>query len=182
MEEIFKDIKGYEGLYQVSNKGRVRILNYRKTGVCRIKKTYFKNGYERLSLCKNGKYKNYFVHRLVANTFLQNPYDLSQVNHKDEDKTNNCVSNLEWCTAKDNINYGTRNERVSKSMIGNKNFSLTTAITIKCLDLKTNEIIYYPSIMDAERQLMINHSAILYNLRKSNKPYKKRYIFTEINI
>ena len=123
----------YEGLYKVSNWGRILSLNYNGTGKSDLMTPGTDtNGYFYVGLWKNGKRKTCSVHRLVAFTFLENPENLPQVNHKDEDKTNNFVflnengsvdkekSNLEWKSPKDNINHGTRNERVSKAMTNGK--------------------------------------------------------------
>ena len=123
----------YDGLYKVSNLGRILSLNYRNTGkpdlMTPVEDT---DGYLQVDLRKNKKHKTCKVHRLIAETFLENPENLPEVNHKDEDKTNNFVflnedgsinkekSNLEWKTHKDNINHGTRNERVSKAMTNGK--------------------------------------------------------------
>ena len=123
----------YEGLYKVSNLGRILSLNYRNTGKTGLM-TPFENekGYLQVGLSKNGKTNLCLVHRLVAQTFIPNPDNLPEVNHKDEDKTNNFVflnedgtvnkekSNLEWKSHKDNINHGTRNERVSKALTNGK--------------------------------------------------------------
>lgn len=109
MEEIWRDIPGYLGLYQVSNFGRVlslitnRILKFNNAG----------KGYLQVTLCKDGIQKNYLVHRLVAMTFIQNPNNLPQVNHRNEVKTDNRVENLEWCSCKYNMNYGTARERTA---------------------------------------------------------------------
>ena len=122
MEELWKDIKDYEGVYQVSNLGRVRSLKFGKERILRT----FKDGcgYLMVHLCKDGKPKMFLVHRLVASSFLENPENLPCVNHKDEDKTNNFIGtpennfrdgNLEWCTNEYNTNYGTRNERAAKT-------------------------------------------------------------------
>lgn len=106
MIEEWRDIKGYEGHYQVSNLGRIKSLNYRQTCKEKIMELGFHNrGYLMAHLSKSGKQKNFFLHRLVAQTFIPNPYNLPQVNHKDENKSNNCVDNLEWCTAKYNQRY-----------------------------------------------------------------------------
>ena len=124
MNEIWKDIVGYEGLYQVSNLGNVKSLNYRRTGKERILKPVNNGcGYLQVNLCKNWNRRLFRIHRLVANAFLENPDNKSDVNHKDEDKTNNCVDNLEWMTRKENNNFGTRNERSSKSRINYKEMS-----------------------------------------------------------
>lgn len=114
--EIWLDIKGYEGLYQVSNHGRVRSLNYWKTGKVKIlSPSKDKDGYFQVVLCKNGKRKGYRVHRLVAEAFVPNWFNDPQINHIDENKENNNVDNLEWCDCKYNINYGKHNDRVSES-------------------------------------------------------------------
>lgn len=106
--EEWRDIKGYEGLYQVSNLGKVR----NKKG--KVLKQYRNNkGYPCVHMYKNNKYKTKNVHRLVAISFIENPNNLPQVNHKDEDKTNNVVTNLEWCTNKYNCNYGNHRRNVS---------------------------------------------------------------------
>ena len=115
-KEVWKDIEGYEGLYQVSNKRRVKSLNYKRSGKERIlKRLKNKWGYLFVHLQKDGKQKGCKLHRLVAQAFIPNPENYPEVNHRDEDKTNNAVDNLEWCTRKYNCNYGTRNEKVSKS-------------------------------------------------------------------
>ena len=116
MEEIWKDIKGYEGLYQVSNYGNVKSLNYRNTGKEKLlKSVQYNTGYLCVGLY-NKPNKLYLIHRLVAEAFIPNPDNLPCVNHKDEDKTNNHVNNLEWCTQLYNINYGSRNERMRESL------------------------------------------------------------------
>ena len=114
-KQIWKDIPEYKGLYQVNQVGQVRSLNYMKTGkVKRLKQHTDKYGYKRLEL----KGKLWTVHRLIALTFIPNPNNLPYVNHKDENPSNNNVNNLEWCDAKYNSNYGTRNERLSASKKG----------------------------------------------------------------
>lgn len=113
MDEIWRDIEGYEGLYQISNKGNVKSL-YK--GSERILRPWDNGcGYMNIGLFKNGMLKCIKVHRLVAITFIPNPYKLPEVNHKDENKKNNCVDNLEWMIHRDNLNYGTRNERAGYS-------------------------------------------------------------------
>ena len=108
--EIWKDIEGYENLYQVSNMGRIRSV---KTGRIRKSVTY-SSGYQYVNLSKNNSTKIYLIHRLVAKAFLPNPDNLPQVNHKNEQKDCNMVTNLEWCSKEYNINYGTRNEKVAE--------------------------------------------------------------------
>ena len=143
--EIWKDIKEYEGLYKVSNEGNVKSLQNNKEKI--LKPASDKDGYLHVNLCKNCEHKNYLIHRLVAAAFIPNTNNLPQVNHKDEDKTNNNVSNLEWCDCKYNNNYGTRNLKSSISQ-GKK---------VKCIE--TN--IVYHSINEAERQTGIDNSSII---------------------
>ncbi len=113
--EIWKDIKGYEGLYQVSNLGNVKSLKINKN------LSYRKSGRDRayltVSFRKDNASKSYYIHRLVAQTFIPNPENKPQVNHKDENTMNNCVDNLEWCTTRYNINYGTRSLKSKSSSL-----------------------------------------------------------------
>ena len=130
--EIWKDIEGYEGLYQVSNLGRVRSLNYKRTGkVQNMKLGTYPNGYKMVDLKKNNKRKAHLVHRLVAKAFIPNPDQLCEVNHKDEDKANNAVDNLEWCSHIYNQHYGTKTERQAKSK-GKPVICITTGETYYC--------------------------------------------------
>ena len=117
-EEIWCPIKGYENLYEVSDQGRVRSIKFGKDKILKP----FRNtqGYLQVKLWKNGEIKKCLVHRLVSKTFTPNPDNLPEVNHKDEDKTNNKVENLEWCDRKSNCNYGTRNKRISQKLTNGK--------------------------------------------------------------
>ena len=142
MKEIWKDITGYEGLYQVSNTGKVKSLNYRRTGKEKIMKAYPNGkGYLKVFLCKNGKQKNCRINRLVALAFIPNPDNLPEVNHIDKDKTNNKVENLEWCTTQYNVEYS-----LAKAVIA--------------IDKITGLILEFPSIMEAERQTGIANQRI----------------------
>lgn len=114
MEEIWKDVtiehKGvsynFNGLYQVSNLGRVKSLNYKRTNKEKLLKTKAnKEGYHQVILCKDGKHIPVYVHRLVATAFIDNPNNYSLVNHKDENPSNNVWTNLEWCTVQYNTKY-----------------------------------------------------------------------------
>lgn len=109
--EIWKDIEGYEGMYQVSNLGRVKSIKFRKEKILKPGRDTY--GYLHISLSKNGERKQYLIHRLVAQAFIANPDNLSMINHKDENPSNNRVENLEWCTAKYNNNYGTKIQRIA---------------------------------------------------------------------
>ena len=143
MTEIFKDIPYYDGMYQISNLGRVyskksnRFLAIKDNG----------RGYQQVQLWKNNKGKHEYIHRLVALAFIPNPDNLPQVNHKDEDKLNNCVDNLEWCDCKYNNNYGTARERGRETLL-NRGCNCTK---VNQYDLDGNYIATYRSMREAER-------------------------------
>ena len=113
MIEEWRDVPGYEGMYEVSDWGRVRrngrILKLRKDG----------QGYLFVSLYKNGTKKEAYIHRLVSLAFIPNPNNYPEVNHKDENKTNNAVENLEWCTRKYNANYSLAKPILQYDLLGN---------------------------------------------------------------
>ena len=138
--EFWKDIEGYEGLYQISSFGRVKSLSNDKARKEKIKiPESTRGGYKLVNLWKNGEQKGFLVHRLVASAFLPNPNNYPCINHKDENKSNNCLENLEWCTVKYNINYGTRTEKCSKK--------------VEQYDLKGKLIKTWKSLMEIQRQL-----------------------------
>ena len=119
MIEVWKPVEGFEDKIEVSNLGRVANLNYRRTGERRIVPQSLEvKGYHKVSFCIGSKVYTFKVHRLVAQAFIPNPNGFKEVNHKDENKDNNCVDNLEWCDTPYNCNYGTRNARHSKPVIG----------------------------------------------------------------
>lgn len=137
MEEIWKDVPGYENIYEVSNLGDVKNKRTNKL----LSLTPDKDGYLRLGLSKNRIRKTYSVHRLVAQAFLENPNELPAINHKDENKTNNRVDNLEWCTSEYNNQY-------SKSRKVNQ-------YTLDGIFLKT-----YSSLREASRETGCNFESI----------------------
>lgn len=144
--EIWKDIEGYEGLYQVSNLGRVRSLNYNRTGTTKYLHPGRQNKTKHMTitLCKDGKSKSFSLHRVVASTFIQNPNKYPCVNHIDEDPTNNIVSNLEWCTHLYNNNYGQAVTKRSR--------------LVKCIE--TGEVHYindWATILGVNRQTIDAH-------------------------
>ena len=147
-----KDIAGYEGLYAVTSCGKV--WSYRNEKFL----TPFtdKDGYLHVNLHKDDKMKKYKVHRLVAAAYIPNPDNLPQVNHKDENKANNCLQNLEWCDCKYNINYGTHNKKVSNSL----------KKAILQYDLDGNFIREWASARDVGKEVRSN---IGYCLRGRNK-------------
>lgn len=146
-----KDIKGYEGLYAITSCGRV--WSYTSKKFISITKNTF--GYPQVLLWKNNKCKSFRVHRLVATTYIPNPENLPQVNHKDEVKTHNWINNLEWCSAKYNTNYGTAIARRTEKR----------SIKIKCLE--TGE--EFESLMDCHRKLNVSIGNLSEHLKGSAK-------------
>lgn len=145
---IWKDVKGYENLYQVSNDGLVRTSHKGLWEILSAGRT--KHGYYNVLLHKDGKRKNERVHRLVASAFIPNPNNYPYINHKDENPSNNHVDNLEWCTAEYNSNYGTCKERIANS----------NSKPILKYDLDGNFICEYKSLAEAERIEGIDHATI----------------------
>lgn len=146
MQEIWKAITDYENLYEVSNIGRVKNI---RTGRI-LKPGIDRYGYYNVGLCKNGKQKTKNVHRLVAQEFLPNPDNLPCVNHKDENKLNNRVDNIEWCTVSYNNKYGNRLNKCRNSMMKKENNKPIAQFTF---DLPCELIKVWPSLMEIERQL-----------------------------
>jgi hypothetical protein len=132
VEVVRKAVKGYEGYYEVDQFGRVysvdRVISVNDNGrqyekplkAKQMKQSMHTKGYKTVALTKDGKTKTCYVHRLVAEAFVDNPCSLPFINHKDEDKTNNFADNLEWCTNEYNINYGTARRRQSTALKGKK--------------------------------------------------------------
>lgn len=168
-EEIWKDIAGYEGKYQVSNLGRVKSLHYNKTNKERLLTLGDFRGYLHVGLSKYSHKKRFYVHRLVANAFIENPYNFPQVNHKDENKHNNCVENLEWCSVEYNNRYGTKIERGLKT---SKNLNRINAPK-PILQFTTDGIFVkeYRSAVEAYNQTNIKRSQIVYCC-KNRKSYE----------
>lgn len=160
--ENWKSISSYEG-YEVSDLGRVRSLNFKRTGKTKILQPIDNGkGYLFVSLCKDGKVKMMYVHRLVASAFLPNPLNLDTVNHKNEDKRNNNVSNLEWMSQADNNNYGTRVQRAAEANSKVQINHPKKSKQVQMLDKSTGKLLaIFPSIQEAERQIGIAHSSIV---------------------
>lgn len=174
MKEEWRDIKENPN-YMVSNMGRVKSLNYRRTGKEKIlKPSTNTNGYLFINLYKNGKQKNCTIHRLVAKAFIPNPDNLPFINHKSEIKSQNNVENLEWCDTLYNNNFGTRNDRMADTK---RNGSQSKSVLQK--DIETDEIIAeFPSTMEIERQLGYsngNISQCCNGKRKQAYGYKWQY-------
>lgn len=156
--ELWKDIKDFEGLYQISNLGNIKSLPKKhnlKNGHSYIQKEQilkpFNNkGYLQIALVKNGKHYKRQVHNLVATAFIENPNNYIEINHKDENKLNNCVDNLEWCSHIYNSNYGNRNKKISKAL----------EKKINQYDLDGNFIKTWNSQLEIQKELKIPQASI----------------------
>lgn len=180
MEEIWKDINGFEGLYKVSNLGRVKSIE-RKVwnpgrNCYRVQKERVLINliddklYHRVNLRNNGRSNQKLVHRLVAEAFIPNPLKLPQINHKDENPSNNNVNNLEWCDNKYNCNYGHHNENISK----------TQSIPVIQYTLSGEKIREWDSSREVEKELGFSNVNIL---RCCNGGFfsKRRNKFVNVN-
>lgn len=164
MSEEWRAVPGYEGLYEVSNCGRVRSLprwfhygDGRKSCLRPgriLKLTKKSNGYLYLNLSKHKDAKPTYVHRLVAMAFLPNPNNLPLINHKDESRSNNHVDNLEWCDNRYNMMYGTVGERLRNHEYG------TPGIPVEQRDLDGNLIREYKSMGEAENMTGVKRQNI----------------------
>lgn len=185
MKEIWKDIENYEGLYQISNFGNIKSLNYNGTKKeKKLKQIPDKDGYMKIGLCKNNILKEKKIHRLVAGAFLNkkkfkyidekdkskyiNNLNKLEVNHKDENKQNNNVENLEWCTHSYNNNYGSKNKTISKK--------------VNQYDLEGNYIKTWDSLFKVQKKIGIhvtNISRCCKNIYKTAGGFVWRYVNKE---
>ena len=173
--EIWKDIEGYEGLYQVSNKGRIRALNFKRTGECRVLKKYIRHGYHVVHLYKNGCYKTFRVHRLIAKSFIPNLENKPHINHIDGNRGNNSLDNLEWCTPRENSLHAIRTglAKPPKPRYGKDNHKSKSVI--QC-DMNGSFIRRWDCIRDAEKEYKAHHiSAVCKGQRKSCKGFVWKY-------
>lgn len=179
MEE-WRDVKGYEGRYQVSNTGKVKSLErtvwngkvYYKIPERILKPQMHRNGYLHVGLYKEGKMKNYFVQQLVATAFCENPHNYKEVNHISEDKTDNSAKNLEWVSHKYNCSYGTRNKRAAEKL----------SKPVYGINKVSGLIVEFPSAMEASRQLGIyqgNITLCCNGKRKSTGGFYWHYVESE---
>ena len=180
MKEIWKDIKGYEGFYKVSTFGRFISCSRDYTnslGVTvhlneKLLKPFKHNcGYLSVCLRKDNRSKKFLAHRIVAETFIPNPNGLAQINHKDENKTNNIVFNLEWCDAKYNLDYGTRRHREI----------IAKGKEVECFSMDGNYIRTFNSLTEAailttkKKESVANISACARGVFPSAYGYKWRF-------
>lgn len=171
MQEIWKDIPDYEGLYQVSNFGNVKSMNYNHTGKPKnltIKSHH--SGYRMVMLCKNGNHKNKTIHILVATVFIENPLNKPCVNHIDGNKSNNCVSNLEWVSYSENTRHAIKTGlRADSNMTGCKGILNPLSRPVYQYTKSNQPVKKWPSISDAARYLNCPPASIINNAKGRTK-------------
>ena len=169
MIEEWKDIKGYEGIYKISNLGKIVRI---KEGQEHLMKIWNNGRYMEVRLSKNGKATHFTLHRLLAIHFIPNPNNLPSVNHKDENKLNNSINNLEWCTYAYNTNYGSGIcKRVQSRML-----SGLGKHPIAVLDETSDDIVVYPSIRDCVKALHMT-SRTIYKYIGTGISYKGKKLY-----
>ena len=178
-KERWKDVKGFEGMYQISDRGRVKSLDRHVRG--RYNKKQFKkgkvikpnikpDGYYEYVLHKNKKSQHFYAHRLVAQAFIPNPNNYPCVNHIDEIKNHNEVLNLEWCTAMQNNHYRDRIKRIKDSNIR------SNGVRVCVLDTEIDKMFHFKTIHECAKFLNCNIGIISEKINSDrNSLYKKRY-------
>lgn len=179
MNEIWKDIPGYEGKYQTSNMGRIRSLNYHRQGITVVLKTRLNNkGYPIVNLYKFNKMTTFSVHYLVWISFNGPVPDGLEINHIDENPRNSCLENLNLLTHKENTNWGTRNERAGKSISKlMKNGPLSKPVGQYSMDGELIKV--FPSVAEVERQTGFKSQNIwrcCAGIRPTSHDYKWKYV------
>lgn len=176
MQEEWKKIKDADERYEVSNTGKIRSINYKNSGLVKdLNPAKDKKGYLRTSiLMKNGRYKTIKVHREVAKAFIPNPYDLPQVNHKDGNKENNNVENLEWITNIDNAHHAIEHGLFKNSFLATKkaNDERKKPIIVE----KDGVVMLFDSINEASRQLKLNRRHIQDTLKHNRNKCSGYYL------
>ena len=190
--EIWKDIKGYEGIYMISTYGRVlsvpiwrviksnkslkgEFISYKNPHITLGNKE--RNNYRRMDLCCEGKITRKFVHRLVAEAFIPNPNNYPIINHKDENPSNNCVDNLEWCTYKHNSNYGTIKKRMVASRWESDNYH---GKPVAMIDENGNIIKHFRCLREAAEYANRGVSAIHFAIKHKTNCIKHKWIYIEL--
>lgn len=188
--EIWKDVVGYDGLYKVSTRGNIKSLKFAGGSLQKtLKLRKDKDGYFTVNLYKDGKVKNLKVHRLVAIAFIENNENLPQINHKNEIKHDNRIENLEWCTNRYNINYGSHTLKMSISNTGKKHTmehiqkirdGAINKKPVLMINANTFELLQeFPSASEAARQIngtATNISKVCREEKGTYKGFRWRYL------
>lgn len=183
MKEEWRDIKNYEGLYQVSNLGNVRRLRFinnhvNKNKVYPIALTDGFGGYKKAVLYKGGKYENRYVHRLVAEAFLANPEEKPQVNHKDGNKNNNASTNLEWCTRSENMLHAYRTGLTHAAAAGKYGSDSKKARPVAMIDKETGKTLcVFGSLIDAAHHVGAKKSCHIVSCCKGRLKWAYGYMW-----
>lgn len=176
MEIIWKAIPGYEGHYEAGSNGEIKSLKYKSRSIMAYSMAGRSgNEYPSVTLTLNNKHKRFYIHRLVSLAFLPNPENKKQVNHKDRNKLNNSVENLEWCTPKENMNHLYTKIKASWR-IGKYNISHNIKAVYQ-YDLYGNFIAYFPSISQALRDIPNTHKKSIRDCANGIKENYKGFIF-----
>lgn len=177
-------IYNYEGLYEVDEDGNIHslsrpVLFKDKIGQSTVRHTKDKilkpsvngNGYAQVRLCKNSSYKVITVHRIVASSFIDNCDNKPEINHKDGNKTNNKVSNLEWCTSSENQKHAYKMglQKPNKTALGKKGFDSTRGIAVGLYDVNGNLLEKYGSILQAAEAKSIDSRTLNRHVKRDNK-------------
>ena len=173
-KEIWKDVPNYKGRYQASNLGRIKSLNFNGTGKEKIMRPRTGNRYYMIALWKDGKRKDLLLHRVIAETFIENKENKPFINHKDENCFNNSVDNLMWCTHKEIMYWGTRNKRIAKN----------NSIKVNQYDLENNFIKQWNSINEFLKENNLPKNGNVYMCCKGKQKtaygYKWKYADEEL--
>lgn len=160
MNEIWKDIKGYKGLYQISNLGNVKSLKREKLKKDKIIKPYNTKGYLRIGLLKNKVRKGHFIHRLIAQEFIPNPENKPFINHINGITNDNNIKNLEWCTHQENVDHAWRTGLMKPPNKGKFGINSSRHTEVLQFDLSGNFVSEYGSVAEAGRKINLCPSVI----------------------
>lgn len=175
-QEKFYPIKGYEGLYEISINGKIKSIGRKIEKI--LKPSINSRGYLCVNLTKDKKMKTIKLHRIISNAFIPNPLNKPQVNHKDGNKLNNKISNLEWCTPSENMKHAFKELGIVSNMKGKLGILCKNSIPVKVTD-KEGNVYYHGSLAEAARVLNFSRgtaSSVISGLRKDHKGFTFKYI------